>query len=246
MNPKDPFQLRDPEQPSDLELDQLHQGELPTDQAAALRQRIASDEGLKAKMAEREQGAAAFDGLDMDGAFASVWARVEPEPSLWQRVWDFFTSPPGMLTLAVGVAALVAVSIGSPPPVAPADEPGTRAKGGLKLRVFLERDGVESEAISGDSFHKEDQLRFEVDVDAAGHGLVLYTDAKGGSEVAWPMHATASQPITPGKDQPLEGKVRLDDSQGTERLELVVCAKAFTADAVPADCKRTAFTLVKP
>ncbi len=234
--------------PSELTLDDLHLGTLPAPEKARVETHAAGCEHCTARLATRSQGFAAFESVDADALFNRIAdaATPEPEPSLFTRFLDWLMTPQGLGAVALAAACLVAVNVlNAPTPAGVTDDPGIRAKGGPGLHVFVHRDGRAQEAVSGDTFHAGEVLRFVVDAKTAGHGLILYQDSKGAQSTAWPLGAEASVPVAAGDKQELEGGVELDQSAGRERLTFVLCPQPFTVDQIPPTCPRTAFELEK-
>ena len=56
----------------------------------------------------------------------------------------------------------------------------------IALHVYRERNGQVERALSGESFHAKDRLRFEVDLPTAGHAMIVGVEAKGTIYPAFP------------------------------------------------------------
>ncbi|MBN1209790.1 MAG: hypothetical protein JXB05_33380 [Myxococcaceae bacterium] len=241
-----------PECPSDWMLDRLHAGEVAESEAGEARQHIAGCETCTARMAEREAGFSAIDGIDPRAMLARIRAGVDSRArtSLFDRIRAWGR---GLLTpVALAAAAAVAVVIVTGGEQIEVD---TRMKGGLALHVFRLAGDHAEEALSGDRFAPGDRLRFSVDLPGEGHVSVLGIEAGGALYTAWPLEPGVQTRFAAGTGIELPGAVALDDQPGRETLYLVHCPStvgtpACTLDTsgkprCPKSCAMTPFVLDK-
>jgi hypothetical protein len=240
--------------PSDLTLDRLHAGELPPEQARALREHAEGCEGCRGRMALRTLGFAAFPEAQPGRLLAGVLAGIEEAPARpwWRLTWLRF----GALG-AAAAAALVLLAVAFWPPAVERPDPAVRTKGSLGLTVFLKRGDQVVEALSGDAFRAGDRLRFALDLPAAGHVFLVAQDAQGHLEPCHPFGpGAASRPVQAGSTGPLEGAVELDGAPGDEWIHLVHCTRPFGPDELspgnepgavraPEGCRVASFLLRK-
>ena len=247
----------DPDAPSELELEQLATGDLDTDVATQIRERLTDEQAARL---DAKGGWEAHPGVDPDALFARIEARLEPEPSLadahseatasfWKRALDWLRTPQGG-GLVLALAALGLIVLTSDTKTGPNPDPlgEIRAKGSLQLRVFVKRAASTGEMASGERFEANDLLRFVIDVPKDGHGLILHTDAAGRRLAAWPLGAEVSVPLTKGEGIEIEDPIELDDAKGKERLTLIRCDAPFELMEIPgilSECQTTEFTLDK-
>lgn len=242
-----PFmQLRagNPGCPSDLALDRLQAGELSEAQERDLRRHVADCTLCPERMSMRSVGFAGFKDLDERQLLSAIRRRLDEAPpaSLFDRVLQRLRVMAVPLS-AAAVAAVTAVvllgrpgsptnpdSTGGDPTTQPSGFDETREKGGLALQVYRLVGGQAQQAVSGDTFHQGERLRFVVDLPTAGQVAVLGVEPQGGLYVAWPSAASDGKRPA-GKRQELPGAVALDASLGKEVLYLAFCPSEGTAPA---------------
>jgi hypothetical protein len=260
MNPQSLEKLREgaPGCPSELDLDQLSQGELLSQAAARISDHVSHCAMCAERMEARKAGFDAFPAVDTRALLAGIRRRVGDEQEarakrgLLRRFAYLFTP------VAAAAAALMIFI------VARRDVPGelpvdvVRQKGSLSLRVHRLVNGQSQKTLSGDHFAPGDRLRFVVDLPSAGHINVIGVEASGGLFVAWPIDAGVSTLREAGNQQELPGAVSLDDSKGRETLYLAHCPAALGVPSAictstgagaeprcPAGCALTPFVLNK-
>jgi hypothetical protein len=207
-----------PECPSDFTLDRLHAGELPPAEAQQAERHVAGCADCGARLAERQAGFGAIDGVDprvmlgriRKGLDEPARASVSERLSGWMR----------RLLAPVAMAATAAVVLMV---VVPGQQQGTRMKGALALHVFRLTGDHAEEVVSGDTFAPGDRLRFSVDVPSEGHVTVLGVEASGALYTAWPLEPGVQTRFEEGNGITLPGAVSLDAQPGREMLYLVHC-----------------------
>ena len=236
--------------PSELQLDELHSGELDEPQRRPIATHIEGCQMCEERMALRREGLAAF-GLHETSLLAPIRARVKRQVSVLDRVRGWLWSPSIPLGLAAAAAALLFV-------VVPGNE--VRTKGQLGLRVYRERGGNVQEVTSADRFFENDRIRFKISGPGPsrdGHIMIIGVEDSKKSFVYYPAGgATRSAKPTADEAGVLSGAIRLDDYTGDEWLHLVRCSRAFERDdlgalpasaeaKVPEGCDHAAFRMRK-
>lgn len=161
MNAQDFARLRPGEAdcPSDLALDRLHAGELPSAESQRLTAHVQTCASCPARLAMRQAGFGAVPEVDPRPLLSTIRRRLHeseavPAGRRWLRQLGMFFAPMAAATAALAV--LLVIRKGPPehpggsPPTAGA--PGTdvvRAKGGLGLHVYRHRGGPGNDPSSG-------------------------------------------------------------------------------------------------
>ena len=242
--------------PSELQLDQLHSGELDEPQRRPLASHVEGCPMCEERMALRRAGFAAF-GLHETSLLAPIRARVKRQVSVLDHLRRWLWSPSVPIGLAAAAAALVFV-------IMPRNEgneaDAVRTKGQLGLRVYREREGRVQEMTSTDRFFENDRIRFRISGSGPrpdGHIMIIGVEASKKSFVYYPAGgATRSAKPTADEAGVLSGAIRLDDYTGDEWLHLVRCSRAFERDdlgalpasaeaKVPEGCDHAAFRMRK-
>ena len=257
--------------PSELELDQLHLGELDAGEAETLRAHVDACDGCVERLALRAEGLDAFPQLDANAIVArlhSELAGTETPPEVervvresigaapsrassatqsgWSRFWERLRAGwvPAALSAAAAAALVLVIArpwAGGPDPDGPGD---IRLKGAAKLFVFYERAGQVEEALSGAVLAPGDRLRFHVDLPKGGHLMVVGVEASRALYPCYPSDGgRASLPAGAGDGQELPGAVRLDAAPGEEWLHLVLCEAPFALDDVSVPAQTGGLTL---
>lgn len=254
----DPWDLRDPQAPSERVIDAFVAGEATPEEAARVRAWCDGNPAAQAIVDARRAGFTALPMARAQVMRARVLLATEApaEPPRPRRPWLRLGLVGGLGALAAA-AAFVSLDPGVPPP-----EPVevVRAKGGLVLQVFRDRAGAE-EVLPGEPLAPGDRLRFRAGgLPAGGYVMVIGAEADGDLYALAPAGARAALPVaalqaeTPD-GQTLPGAAELDDSRGEEWAHLVWCPAPFgLADAgggpqrldLPRDCRTAAFGLRKP
>lgn len=104
-----------------------------------------------------------------------------------------------------------------------------RAKGGIRLRVFSDRDDTSPEVLDGQHLSPADKIRFVVELQRQGHVMVVGVEQAGTTYSCFPTDSDGvSRAVGAGTDMVLPGAVRLDEGGAENRLHLVVCPSAFS------------------
>lgn len=253
MSPPDFVNLREgrPECPSDFALDRLHSGELPPAEARETERHVAGCAECGPRLAERQAGFGAIDGVDPRAMLARIRTGLDApaQAPLSERLIGWMRrllAPMAMVAMAAVVLVVVV----------PGQQQGTRMKGALALHVFRLTGDHAEEVVSGDTFAPGDRLRFVVDVPAEGHVTVLGVEASGTLYTAWPLEPGVQTRFEEGNGLELPGAVSLDAQPGRELLHLVHCplevgppectsAGASEKPVCPEGCVVTSFILEK-
>ncbi|MBX2804309.1 MAG: DUF4384 domain-containing protein [Myxococcales bacterium] len=131
------------------------------------------------------------------------------------------------LPAALGATSLAAAAlawIGLQPPADPAFAP----KGAdTPLEIWV-HDGVQPALLVGEQpVQPGERLGFRLDLDEAGHAMILAIDAQGDWAVVFPGEGDRAQWVEARDEQLLPVAVRLDDSEGAEWFHSVVCDDPF-------------------
>lgn len=255
MSPPDFLSLRAgrPECPSDLALDRLHAGELPTEESKRTEQHVAGCADCGARMAERRAGFGAIDEVDPRAMLARIRTGLDApaRASVSERLlgWTRRLLAPVALVAAAAVALLMVRTGGD-------EGPATRMKGSLALHVFRLQGDHAEEVLSGDRFAPGDRIRFSVDLPAEGQVKVLGVESSGTLYTAWPLDPGVQTRLEAGNGIELSGAVSLDAKPGRELLYLVRCpvevgppectsGGAGAKPVCPAKCAMSPFILDK-
>ncbi|MBW1873213.1 MAG: zf-HC2 domain-containing protein, partial [Deltaproteobacteria bacterium] len=245
---------RNPDCPSEINLDRFHFGELPAEENNRIKEHLATCLECRQRLTLREKGFDAFTELDRQTMRHKIEAACRPEEK----------SSPGLLTfnwlrweiaIAATAVLILFVTIG----LAVWHEPGQdqlRTKGTLQLSIYREHKGRVEQVVNGDVFNPGDRLRFEVDLVRAGNILIVGVEQSGRMYTLFPTDGSkTSKSISKGLGQKLPGAIRLDDSLGEEWVHLVHCQQPFEAAqlkitgpggiAAPADCRVRSFRIRK-
>jgi hypothetical protein len=253
MSPPDFVNLRTgrPGCPSDFTLDRLHSGELPPAEARETERHVAGCAECGARLAERQAGFGAIDGVDPRAMLARIRTGLDApaQAPLSERLIGWMRRLLAPMAMVATAAVVLMV-------VVPGQQQGTRMKGALALHVFRLTGEHAEEVVSGDTFAPGDRLRFVVDVPAEGHVTVLGVEASGTLYTAWPLEPGVQTRFEEGNGIELPGAVSLDAQPGRELLHLVHCplevgppectsAGAGEKPVCPEGCVMTSFILEK-
>lgn len=247
--------------PSDLDLDQLHQGELLAQVAARISEHVTGCTMCTARMESRKAGWQEIADVDPRSLLAGIRRRLDEE-QVAQTQRSFWRRFAFILTPVVAAAAVLAIVVigkrDTSSPTGDGDGLGVREKGGIALKVHRFANGQSQRVLSGERFVPGDRLRFVIDLPAAGNVNVLGVESSGNLYVAWPIGEGSSTLRPAGKDQELPGAVVLDNSAGRETMYLVHCPQSAlvpsascktsgpgTPLACPPSCASTPFVLNK-
>lgn len=217
------FAQHPPECLSERTLDALHASALDADQTRAAREHLAGCASCRARLATIEAGFDAFPRFDARRALAQV--RTGLAAKRRRRWW--------MPALLIGAtAAALVVGLRTPPDPLVGVGPAARIKGKAALRLFKRTAEGSAEVGPDERLPAGTQIRFGVDLPAAGAVRVL---ARSGAQlvIVWPQGPAG--PLPAGDGQVLSGAVQLDDAAKDEAIFLVHCPGL---DAAP-DCPLT-------
>ncbi len=220
-------------------------GELPADEAQAVRDALARDETLRHRLAALERSNTEILAHHPSRVMAAaIRARLAGE---WparreRRSWlGGFTRRPALAT-ALGLAALVAsfgvlapVWRATRPPIAP-----TRVKG-LAPHVLLYRQTAPSavEALSpGSAVRNNDVVQIAYQAAGRRYGVIVSVDGQGIVTRHLPKTGAQAAALQAGPPVPLAEAYKLDDAPDFERFYLVTADEPFTVDAVIAAVRR--------
>jgi hypothetical protein len=208
---------------SDLVLDRLRTGELPSSTEAAAH--LPACARCAARAAALGADARRFDEEQLVPRLAFAARKRARGRSLWLPVAS------GLLAAAV----LLLYVHGRPP------APGLRSKGRGALDMVVRRsDGRVEPVAAGTPLHPGESVRFIVSTDEAGYLAIVGADARQ-VVTAYEPASGAARPIAAGRRQIVDGSVVLDDALGAERMIAVVCARPLSVETVTA-AARTALT----
>lgn len=239
--------------PSDFTLDRLHARELEGEAARSAEKHVAGCEVCAARMAKRQAGFNAMEGVDPRVMLARIRSRLDEPASLGDRVSRWVRRAVAPLVLAAAAAAVAIVVL---KPVDTTSGDGIRPKGALALHVYRLAEGHAQEAVSGEAFAPGDRLRFKVALPSEGHIAIFGVERTGQLYTAWPLDEATDTRRSAGDDIELPGAVQLDETPGEELLYLVHCplavgtprctsAGAEKPPACPTGCSHTAFRVGK-
>jgi len=220
----------------DWYLEQLAKGELPADQATALRTRLAADPDGEARlMALTADDAATLAAHPPADVAAEVARRLEVDKrrraagtrDRARQRWAWA----GALGVAAAVVALLVVR--PSPPFKYGDDPGevTRVKGGTRLVVHRRRGNEVELLANGARARRGDVLQLAYAAER-GYGVVVSVDGRGSVTVHLPESGERAAPLSPEGRAALPHAYELDDAPELERFFLVTGTSPFPIAAV--------------
>jgi hypothetical protein len=216
MNPLDTPQRRGATCLSDFLLDRFRLGELEgAAESEHATTHLGDCEQCRARLAELE--AVMAPAIDLGTAPAITPLRPSKR---WPRRALWFAP----LLAAAAIAVLV-----------PWTKTGLRSKGGgWHLGVVAQHaNGRVTRVSPGEALRPGDRLRFEVSAPTDAFVSVISLDAKGTVTPFVPATGDTAA-IRAGKQQLLDGAVRLDDAMGPERILLLACPRPMAVAEVVA------------
>jgi hypothetical protein len=235
-----------PNRTPDLLLEQLALGELPPVRAAALRERLAWEEGGLARLEALEASDTAI--LDtyapavMKAGFEArrVDAGGRRRAGLGGRV----LAP--AVTMAALLFALVIPFFGERPDEGEGDGArppwqqgaGVRTKGDPQLSLHLKTTTGSEPLASGAMVRPGDRIGLRYLSAGARHGVILSVDARGVVSLHFPDRPGGSTALDEGGPQDLPFAYELDDTPGAERFWLVTGAEPVDVHGLIAALKR--------
>ncbi len=260
-----PWDLHDPQVPSELTIDAYVVGEATPEEIAAVEVHCAEDKTFKAIVEARERG---FDALPMaspakilsgiEGRLhAQAIERSRPNPPWVDRLFGWR----GLSLAGALIAATLAFYInwGTPPLVEPPPSDVILAKGGMSLEAFCRSARKTKALLNGAYIYPGDHLRFKINkAPEGGHALVVGLESSGHIFSYAPVGAERSIPtdaLEPGGSFP--GAAEVDDSKGREWAYLVWCPAPFSLTdlsprtnplelILPEECRGDRLELLKP
>ncbi len=215
---------------SDARLDALTHGELTDAEVAGVNEHLSACAACRARCATLTEARDAWRARPLP-SLASVAAMRSSPPSRAEEAKvipfrrAFVWAGSGAAAMAAAATFLLMVRTGSPDDL----DGGTRGKGDLALRVFLEGPEGARELMAGDMVHPDARLRFSLaGVNPDEYAVIVGVDGTGDANVYAPSSGRFS-PI--GRDGALEGVAQLDAAAGPERFVAVVCATAPPVDS---------------
>ena len=242
---------------SAFQLDRLALGELPAEDADALRGHLeecdrcaAADESLA------RHRAASLPPLRIPAADRPPMLKLVPaaeEPARHEarpRSGAAAAARPPWAKRAAGAAVVLAAAAALLVAVRPAsEEPAAgpeRTKGAqVELVMFVQHGEAVRRALPGEVVAAGDAVRFALTSSGGGFAAVLSLDPRGRASVYYPLAAKA-QELQAGREVALPLGTRLDDSVGTERLLGLVCSSAVELEPVRAALETGQGTVVPP
>lgn len=234
---------RQPDCPSELELDRFEQAELDPARKMVLDAHVPTCPDCQARIAERQalmNAISAPERRRMINHIMEAAAAAATPATPWWRRWLF--ERPLMPAFAAACAMAIAfISLRGVPELDSGSD-GLRTKGALGLTVYREHAGAVELASSGETMAPGDRLRFGIEVPAAGHAMIVGIEASGSAYVCYPTNGSErSAEVSAGRTEALPGAIALDDSTGRESLHLIHCPEPFSLDEVtPIDAGRLA------
>jgi hypothetical protein len=226
------FSIRPDDCPSELELDKYHLGELNGTDTERVEAYMEQSDFARQSLTYRESGFAAYPEVDVDLMVSEIHVKTvsvdflaeEGGGSLIERFYNrWFGS--GML-VAAGVAC--AVLFLEPVPQDSFGEDSIRSKGAPAELVVHRKTTTGSEPVStGTVFGVGDEIRFQVDIPNAGHGMLVSRDNAGVKSVLYPRGKLVSAATDVKKDEILPGAFTLDAVTGSEWVFWVHCNTPF-------------------
>ena len=234
--------------PSELHLDLLETNLLEQAQdqqeldRPELQQRLTQRRAVEAQLDETAQS------LILENVLKAHAAHEEPKSNIIP-LFGGAGKPLVALAVAASAAALfLALPHGN--------ESGIRPKGELPgLVVYRERSGSVVQAEDKDTFYEGDRLRFEVDLKAKGHIMIVGVEASGKRFSYFPLGEEARSKLMDDVPIILPGAARLDSSKGWEWIHLISCDRPFTLTEIdvdaqgqpklPAGCLKSSYGLFK-
>ena len=226
----------------DLLLERLALDELPEDEAAALRARVAGDAVLEERLGRIVR--------DNRLALAEMWPVALAGRVRRARVPAHETRRPPVLWLGLAAAA-VAGAVFLPRVLAPAVRPGAlpatpaaeeiRHKGlGPRLRLFRKtKEGSETLA-DGALCRPGDLIRVSYHAEGQVYGAILSVDGRGAVTLHLPTRGTQAVALRSGEAVLLDQAYELDDAPRFECFYLVTGAAPFDLEPVRTAVARAA------
>ena len=206
---------------SELAVDRLIAGEITGEDAAAMRDHLATCARCAPLYADAEA---------VQRAFAADRPPLALPPPVVRRRTAVLASA------GAALAAAFAVVIAWPR----ATTTGTRTKGAAIVGFFVAHGSDVRRGAVREVVTPGDRIELATTTTEPGWFAAVSDDATGARSIY-----VAPQPIAAGQERIVPGAIELDAMLGAETVTGVFCAHAFDAHAIPDDCSRDYFTLVK-
>jgi hypothetical protein len=117
----------------------------------------------------------------------------------------------------------------------------TGIKGGLGLKVFVNRGGKVRELSGPDCILQGDMLRFVPAIPEDGYLMVVAVDIEGNVQQYYPSDGTSSMKVRAGSE-PLPGSIVMDKGIGLERVFVLFDREPFSFSSVKEVLKHTSLS----
>ncbi|SEU00788.1 ActD-like protein [Stigmatella erecta] len=240
--------MKSPHRTPDWLLERIALGELPPEELAAARARLAEEPDGAARLAALEEDTQRTLAQHPPGRVArEVEARAArasrprplPEQAPRWRPWM-----PALALVPVLAAVFLMVRPGPAQPVTGPGEPlaeVTRVKG-MKPQLGLHRLGAAGPEPLAEGARAAARDVVQVSYVAAGHrfGAILSLDGRGAVTLHAPEHGLESVPLAPSGTHVLPHAYELDDAPAFERFLFVVSDSPFSLEGIAASARALA------
>jgi hypothetical protein len=219
----------------DWQLERYRLAELPPPEQEAVREAMAADESLRARLAALEQSdREVLAGHPPAAMGAAIRARAEaaPEPAAAARRR---IPPPALVSvLALGLVLVTASAVLLPGRRGKGATDTTRVKGlAPRLHVYRKGPAAAVEDLASGSVARENDV-VQLAYQAAGRrfGAIVSIDGRRAVTRHLPATGAEAAPLEPGAAVALAQAYRLDDAPGFERFYLVTGDAPFPVEDV--------------
>ncbi len=226
MNPRTPEWL----------VERLHAGDLPPDEAAAVRARLAAENGLSRLDAFAEDDARFAAAHPPGPALAEIRRRARAHAPPRPRPLLYLAVP-----IAAAAAALLALRLPGPTPLGSDDGRPKGLSPHLSVHRHGSGSGAEAEALARGARVRAGEL-LQLSYVSAGrpYGVVASVDGRGVVTRHGPGDGPLAAKLVPGGAVPLDHAYRLDDAPAFERFFLVTGRSPFAVEPVLEALRRLA------
>lgn len=211
---------------SELSIDRLLAGELPADDASAMRDHAASCPRCNALL---------DDALDVQRTFAPP---LEFPLSFQERAPRRRIAPWIAATTALAAGFLLVFAW--PRAGSPAVEERVRTKGAAVVGFYVAHDNQVRRGALREQVTPHDRIQLFTTTTTPMWLAIIGDDAAGVRSVY-----VAPRPLDPGREQLLPLSIELDATLGDEQLTAMFCPEPFDVTAPPSTCTLDRFTLAK-
>ena len=228
----------DPVSVPDLVLERHRLGELPPGEAEALARRLDRDEGLRRRLEALDRSDEEIRRLYppdwLAGRIRERLGREHPARPAPRATWSVSWPAPTALAVAAALVAVLWPRLPSPPPVAPAVEPGPaeatgdRIKGLKPALVLFRKTPAGSETLAArDVARAGDVIRIGYRAAGRRYGVILSLDGRGTVTLHLPAQGGGAAVLRSGDVALLDTAYELDDAPRWECFFLVTAASPF-------------------